>query len=356
MKNTAVLGLMSGSSLDGLDLVLVRFEQNDNWSYEILAFGTELLSQTVLTAIEKAYSGSGLDLALAHKTIGNEFGQAAKNFLQANGGQADLISSHGHTIFHRPDLGMTFQAGSGAEIAAISGIDTVCDLRTTDVALGGQGAPLVPLGEQALFPEHKLFLNLGGIANISIHGKMISAFDICPCNMMLNFLSHEKGLPYDHNGELARSGNLDKVFFDEIKIALPRGSGQPHSLGREQFDEILKPLLQNSQISTQDKLSTIVEIIASAIAIELGKVPGETVMITGGGAFNSFLIERIEALGNNKTHIPDKIIVEFKEAIIFAFLGLLRLLNESNCSGDVTGAIMDNIGGAIYAGNSHRRS
>jgi len=348
-----VLGLMSGSSLDGLDLALVRFTHNDNWSFELLAFGTEPLSQTALTAIENAYKGSALDLALAHKTIGTEFGFAAKKFLEEKNEMANLISSHGHTIFHRPDLGMTFQAGSGAEIATITGIDTVCDLRTTDMALGGQGAPLVPLGEKALFPEHRLFLNLGGIANISIHGEKISAFDICPCNMMLNFLAKEKDLPYDDNGTLARSGKLHQELFDRINAVLPSGSGQPHSLGREHFDKQLKPLLQNSALSTQNKLSTVVEVIATAIANVLGKASGETIMITGGGAFNSYLIERIEALGKAKTHIPDKTIVEFKEAIIFAFLGLLRLRNESNCSSDVTGARMDNIGGAIYAGNSH---
>jgi len=342
--------------MDGLDLALVRFEHDGKWSFHVLGTGTTPFSAELLQTIEKAFSGNAFDLAFAHKTIGKAFGKMALDLLSVSSEKADLISSHGHTIFHQPELSMTFQAGSGAEIAAITGIDTVCDLRTTDISLGGQGAPLVPVGEKALFPDHNLFLNLGGIANISIHGEKTRAFDICHCNMILNTLAVEVNKPFDENGDLARSGNIDQHLHDRLSQSMTVHEKGPHSIGREHFEGSLASLLEDIHLSTEDKLRTSVEVIATCIAEALNGQKGSTVMVTGGGAYNAFLIERIREISKATLFIPESTIVEFKEAIIFAFLGLLRSLNKPNCFKDVTGAKADNIGGAIYSGNSNKAS
>lgn len=331
-------------------MALVEFHWKERWQFELVEAATAALPDEVLKSIDQAFNGSALDLAVAHKRIGESFGIAAKSFIEKTGKKVDLISSHGHTIFHRPDLNMTFQAGSGAEIAAKTGIDTICDLRSTDVALGGQGAPLVPLGEKALFPMRSAFLNLGGIANISIHGEALSAFDICPCNQMLNFLAQQTGAEYDHDGDLARSGKLDNELLQSLQKKLPTGAGSPFSLGREHFDEV-RGVFEASEIPIQHKLHTAVEVITLAIGHCIPKNFTGDMMVTGGGAFNSYLMERIGAHSIAKPFVPNKSTVEFKEAIIFAFLGLLRWRKEPNCAASVTGADRDNIGGAIYAGN-----
>ena len=338
--------------MDGLDLALVRFEHSGKWNFHVLGTRTVPFSSELIKTIERAFTGSSFDLALAHKTLGRTFGDMAKEFLKDSNLRADLISSHGHTIFHQPELNMTFQAGSGAEIAAITGIDTVCDLRTTDIALGGQGAPLVPVGEKELFPDHNSFLNLGGIANISFHSEKVSAFDICHCNMILNSLSAEVDMPYDENGRLARSGKVDEdLYVRLLQLMTGQGTG-PRSIGREHFNEAIAPLLKDVKLSIEDKLRTALEVIADSIATSLER-KGSKIMVTGGGVYNTFLIERIQDIGEVDLFIPDRTTVEFKEAIIFAYLGLLRALNKPNCAKDVTGAMTDNIGGAIYLGNSN---
>ena len=356
LKSTTVLGLMSGSSLDGLDLALVHFQYNNRWDHEVLATGTEGFSKTMLKWIEDANYGSALDLAKAHTNLGREFGKLARQFLDRSHHEADLICSHGHTIFHQPEIGLTFQAGSGAEIAAAAGCDTVCDLRTTDLALGGQGAPLVPVGEQHLFPDSNVFLNLGGIANISVHGDKVSAFDICHCNMILNFLSGSEGFAYDEGGRMARSGNMDPQLLNALLDRMIVDPAGPRSLGREHFKADILPILQNEAISVNDRSRTAVEAIATCIIRSLPDKNLTDVMITGGGAYNDYLIERMKALSTGSPFIPDPTLIEFKEAIIFAFLGLLRLNESTNCSADVTGSKRDNIGGAIYLGNSSPRS
>ena len=246
LKSTTVLGLMSGSSMDGLDLALVRFEHQSAWSFHVLATGTSPFSKELEQTIEKAFTGNAFDLALAHKTIGSAFGIMAQEFLSLNSIKPDLICSHGHTIFHQPELNMTFQAGSGAEIAAKTGVDTVCDLRTTDIALDGQGAPLVPVGEKALFRDQNIFLNLGGIANISLHTEKVKAFDICHCNLILNALALEKNKPFDENGDLARSGSVDHHLQERLLGIMKNQLHGPYSIGREHFERSIAPLLVNA--------------------------------------------------------------------------------------------------------------
>lgn len=337
--------------MDGLDLALVEFRRDDQWHFELLEAKTQAFPEAVLAEIDRSFKGSAFQLALAHNNLGRSFGKSARAFLDEVGVEADLISSHGHTIFHRPDLNMTFQAGSGAEIAAMTGIDTVCDLRSTDVAFGGQGAPLVPLGEQALFPDHRAFLNLGGIANISLHGERLKAFDICLCNIMLDHLSMQAGHRFDKNGALAKSGTIDQDLLLAIRKTMTGGNGSPHTLGREHFSP-LRDLLDASPIPIFNKLRTAVEAIALAIAASIPPGFSPTLMVTGGGAYNHFLIDRIGSLAPSEPYLPNSHLVEYKEAMVFAFLGLLRSKGINNCAASVTGALQDNIGGAIYLGNS----
>jgi anhydro-N-acetylmuramic acid kinase len=297
----------------------------------------------------QATGADALELARLHRDIGIAIGNACKELL--TGTNADAIASHGHTIFHQPDEGLTTQVGDGARIAAITGLPTVCDFRTMDVALGGQGAPLVPFGERVLFPDHKAFVNLGGIANISIHqGKHPVGHDVCPCNQALDLLAREDGKAYDEGGALARSGEVDLELLAQLNALPFYQQKPPRSLGREWFDANLKPLI-TSKAPLANRLRTVTEHIALMVAGELDRAKAGTALITGGGAHNTFLIERIAALGTTKPELPAAEIIDYKEALIFAFLGSMRLRCEVNTLASVTGASRDSIGGAVYLPN-----
>lgn len=349
-NNARILGVMSGSSLDGIDLALCHFRRDgEHWAFQVEAANTAAYDAAMRERLLRATGADGLELARLHRDIGIAIGTACHDFLQ--GRHADLIASHGHTIFHQPDKGLTLQVGSGAHIAALSGVATACDFRTLDVALGGQGAPLVPFGERYLFPEHKAFVNLGGIANVAIHGaEKTIGYDICPCNQALDLLSAEAGMAYDAGGELARSGTVDPELLARLDALPFYHQAPPRSLGREWFDEQMKPLIQGRS-PVRDRLCTVVEHIAGLVARELDRSGAETALFTGGGAHNSFLIERIGVLGRVRPEQPSKELIDYKEAVIFAFLGLMRLRGEVNVLASVTGASRDSIGGALYRPN-----
>lgn len=349
-NNARILGVMSGSSLDGIDLALCHFRQDGgHWAFQVEAATTVPYDAAMRERLLRATESDGLELARLHRDIGIAIGTACRDLLQ--GRSADLIASHGHTIFHQPDEGLTLQVGSGAHIAALSGVATACDFRTLDVALGGQGAPLVPFGERYLFPEHRAFVNLGGIANVAIHGvdKTIG-YDICPCNQALDLLAAEAGMAYDAGGELARGGTINEELLAELDALSFYQQAPPRSLGREWFDEQMKPLIQGRS-PVRNRLRTVVEHIAGLVARELDRSGAETALFTGGGAHNSFLIERIGALGRVRPELPSKELIDYKEAVIFAFLGLMRLHGEVNVLASVTGASRDSIGGAVYQPN-----
>jgi anhydro-N-acetylmuramic acid kinase len=351
MTDTArILGVMSGSSLDGIDLALCHFRrEGEGWAFQVEAATTVPYNAAMRERLLRATESDGLELARLHRDIGIAIGTACRDLLQ--GRSADLIASHGHTIFHQPDEGLTLQVGSGAHIAALSGVATACDFRTLDVALGGQGAPLVPFGERHLFPEHRAFVNLGGIANVAIHGEdKTIGYDICPCNQALDLLAAEAGMAYDAGGELARSGTVNTELLARLDALFFYGQAPPRSLGREWFDEQLKPLIQGSS-PVRNRLRTVVEHIAGLVARDLDRSGAETALFTGGGAHNSFLIERIGALGRVRPVLPSKELIDYKEAVIFAFLGLMRLRGEVNVLASVTGASRDSIGGALYRPN-----
>ena len=335
--------------MDGLDLAWCSFsEEEGRWHYEIWDAVTIPYPEAWQRTLREAMHLSAFDYALLDVRLGAYIGDCLNRWLQGRE-RPDYIASHGHTVFHRPDLHLTTQIGSGAAIAARTGIQTICDFRSTDVALGGQGAPLVPIGDELLFGDYDACLNLGGFSNISFRqeGKRIS-FDVSPCNMALNLMAQGAGLEYDRDGLLARSGHLIPNLLEELNRIDYYQQKPPKSLGKEWFEEHLLPLInQHSENATADLLRTLTEHIAMMVAQAIPE-SATTVLTTGGGALNCFLVERLQHLSHAHIEVPDMRIVNYKEALIFAFLGMLRLYGKDNCLRSVTGAERDNCGGAIY--------
>jgi anhydro-N-acetylmuramic acid kinase len=358
------VGLMSGTSLDGLDLVAVEFWQTgEKWQFKIEAAETLEYSAERKNRLKNAPELSGVELIQLHTEYGRFLGSETKRFIAENHFQPDIIASHGHTIFHQPEKGFTFQAGSGFEIAAVTGITTIADFRSGDVALGGQGAPLVPVGDRLLFSEYEYCLNLGGFANISFekNGKRI-AFDICPVNIVLNHFAEKQGFAFDKNGELGLKGKVNVELLNNLNQMDFYRVEPPKSLGREWVEQVFMPVLSDFEITEEDKLRTIYEHIAQQIAGIIGRGEGEVggkdkgegrgggrILVTGGGAFNAFLIELISGKTPVELVIPANEIVNFKEALIFAFLGVLKIRGEINCLASVTGASRDSIAGLTYS-------
>ncbi len=342
-----VIGVMSGSSLDGLDLVLVDFVCKENWTYEILdtqclEFTSELRSKLKLVSTSNIHGFVKADIELGQFIGASILKHYSKELVDL-----DLICSHGHTALHNPSEGFTLQIGNGSQIAAITGKPVICDLRSVDIALGGQGAPIVPMGERYLFPEFNTFLNIGGICNISRHlANSVEAFDIGPGNTLLNEVVKDTGRTYDKGGELARIGHVLPDLLDEMNNWQFYKKEAPKSLSTEELLAYFLPLFDRYS-SIEDKLRTIVEHIALNVSLQ-DEHSKEKGLVTGGGAHNEFLIERISTLSKVDWQVPAASIVDYKEAIIIAFLGILRWRNENNVLSSVTGASRDSIGGALY--------
>ena len=358
------IGIMSGSSLDGLDVAFVVFnESGGKWTWEIEHAACLPYSSEWVEKLKNAIHLSARDYLVLHCAYGHYIGQQVDAFIEENGLQhrVQLISSHGHTIFHEPQHGMTGQIGDGAAIAAATGINTVSDLRAMDVALGGQGAPIVPMGEKLLLAEYPLLLNLGGIANISAAlPEGYIAYDICPANRVLNMLVAEKGLEYDDGGKMAASG----FVRDEVLATLNQlpfyAQPYPRSLANDFGTDVVYPILKNANLSTADALRTMVEHVNVQVTRNTGrlanKLPSEMpkkMLATGGGAFNSFLISRLQAslapMGVEVV-VPDAKVVNYKEALVMALLGVLRWREANTVLHTVTGASRSSIGGAVWIG------
>ena len=351
LKNTyTVIGLMSGTSLDGLDVALCTFTKNKNkWVYKIIEAKTFAYNKTWKHKLQNAHLLSAQEFWKLHVDFGKFSAQKVNLFLKEKKHKADLIASHGQTIFHQPHKGFTCQIGDGAAIAALTGITTACDFRSTDVALGGQGAPLVPIGDELLFTSYDACLNIGGIANISFtHKKQRLAFDICSANLVFNFYANKAGMPYDKGGKLAAKGTVNQALLKKLNALSFYKNLKSKSLGREWIDEKVISLLESEAISLNDKLATVIEHSSFQTARVLNHFKLKNVLITGGGAYNAFFIERIEHYTTCKLILPNDKTVQFKEALIFAFLGVLRLRKEINCLQQVTGARKNNCGGALY--------
>lgn len=345
-----VIGVMSGTSLDGIDLVYVNFKKDTNWSFKIDYAETVKYDKTWFDILKGLVSFS----VEALKKIDNDYteylGGIIKNFISKNQiNHIDAVCSHGHTALHQPENKLTYQIGNRPFLAQLLHEKVVCDFRVQDVELGGQGAPLVPIGDELLFSEYDFCLNLGGFANISMNlNRKRIAYDVCPVNIVLNHYVGKLGLDYDDEGQLAASGNLNDDLLNALNALDFYKAPYPKSLGLEWVNENILPIIDDFQLETNTVLRTFVEHITIQIASEVKKIKNATVFITGGGVYNRFLIDSIKHFSEAEIMIPSNAIVEFKEALIFGFLGVLKLRNEVNCLGSVTGASKNHSSGKIY--------
>jgi len=345
---------MSGTSLDGLDIAYCHFKKvQGRWQYQLIAHQNCNYTPAHREQLKGSIQLAADDLLYLDITYGEWLGQQVRQFVESRQLYPDYVASHGHTVFHQPERRLTYQIGNGQALANAAGLPVICDFRTTDVLLGGQGAPLVPVGDQALFSEYDFCLNLGGIANISfdLHGQRI-AYDICPVNMLLNEGARQLHIPYDAGGAIARRGRLNEMLLAELN-ALPYYSADfPKSLGYEWFQESVMPIIHSGQLSPQDLLHTGVVHIAQRIAADVLQFhPSQgQMLVTGGGAYNDFLIEQLRSnlQGKVAVVVPDSLLVDYKEAIVFAFMGALRLKGEVNCLKSVTGARADSSAGQLF--------
>jgi anhydro-N-acetylmuramic acid kinase len=389
-----VIGLMSGSSLDGLDIAYVELQERlatggakRGWSYELLQAACLPYDEDWRQRLAGAKKLSALDYQYLHTEYGRYLGQQVLQFIEQFGLQyrVQLIGSHGHTAFHDAGRRMTAQLGDGAALAATTRINVVSDLRAMDVALGGQGAPIVPIGERLLLPDYEYFLNLGGIANISHMGL---AFDVCPANRVLNELAADEGRPYDEGGAMAAGGQVDEGLLGRLNALPYYAMPWPKSLANEFGTEVVLPLVRQAMIDSGGRLSTadalrtygqhIVEQVGRAVqslTADAGAGGGSAdagadervvtgaderadpgagagrMLVTGGGAHNTFLVEQLRhELGGIAVVVPDAALVDYKEALIMALIGVLRWREENNVLASVTGASRDSIGGAVWIG------
>jgi len=345
---------MSGTSLDGLDMAYCRFNRAENgWQYELLAAESIDYNDKWQASLKNAIHLSAKELLTLDNDFGIWLGNQTRTFIHKHDLVVDLIASHGHTVFHQPEKSLSLQIGSGQQMANITGKKVVCDFRKLDVSLGGQGAPLVPIGDEHLFAQYVACLNLGGIANVSFRadGQRV-AFDIGMANMLLNYLSNQLAKPYDESGLLARSGTIEQELLARLDTLAYYQRPYPKSLGYEWFLADVLPLFASSNASVIDQLATAVEHETQQIGnvfANLIKEEGE-ILVTGGGAFNDFFLERLRFYtpGHLLVIVPDRHLIEFKEAMVFALIGVLKLRGEINCLKSVTGASEDCSGGEIF--------
>ena len=342
---------MSGTSLDGIDAAIATFElEAEEWKFEINWAKTYRYNNEWLQILSNAHKLDGVSLTQLDRDYGVYLSGIVKNAIGESKITPGLIASHGHTIFHNPAGGYTLQIGHGGCLAVRTGINVVSDFRSTDIALGGQGAPLVPYGDKHLFSQYHACLNLGGFANISFDENGVrKAFDICPVNIVLNQFARVLGFEYDDSGHLGRKGVADTKLLEKLNNLAFYHQNSPKSLGREWVENEFMVILEQSGASIQSKMSTVYEHIAIQISNVLNIYEIKDVLLTGGGAYNTFLFEQLKSRSNAHIVLPEPLVIEFKEALVFAFLGLSRMLNKENCYASVTGASRDSICGAYYS-------
>ena len=342
------MGVMSGTSLDGIDLVHISLEIDDKWKFKIYNSETvsysnywkEKLSSLVHLNMEK--------LEVIDQEYTRYLSEVINDFLlKYQIKTVDAICSHGHTALHQPEHNLTYQIGNLPLLAKLTKHTVVCDFRTQDVKLNGQGAPLVPIGDRLLFSEYDYCINLGGFANMSYELKTKRiAYDICPVNIVMNQYANRLGLDFDKSGAIAKSGKLNQKILDALNNLNYYTLRPPKSLGLEWVNEHVLPILESSKLNVADILRTFVE----HAAIQISKVIASKskVLFTGGGTYNTFLLERINAQKELRIIVPSNTIIDYKEALIFGLLGVLKLRDEINCLSSVTGANYDHSSGHIY--------
>jgi anhydro-N-acetylmuramic acid kinase len=349
---------MSGTSLDGLDLAYCHiWRTQKGWEFNILKTHSVPYGPEMAQKLKNSIHLPAEDLLQFHNSYGSWLGQEVTSFKASHNLEVDFVASHGHTTHHQPHNGLTFQIGSGQHLANECGIKTICDFRTNDVALGGQGAPLVPIGDRLFFGQYDFCLNLGGIANVSFErdGER-KAYDIGLANMILNHITQKTGLLYDKDGQMARKGSLNVPMLQKLNALEFYGLPFPKSIGFEWFMEKVVPIVEETKDTMENLLHTSIHHICEQVAQQLKKnsvKKRNSLLVTGGGALNGFLMDCLrEKLGDSVTvKVPSAILIEFKEALIFALMGVLREELEINCLRSVTGAIRDSSGGVVFLPN-----
>ena len=366
----SVLGLMSGSSLDGIDLAVVDFVINPRLTnpiseWKLRSTGTISYPGGLSAKLSAAASLSDIQVARLDEVLGDFMGTKINDFLLASGEQIDYIASHGHTVRHAPHDGYSLQIGSPARIYTSARVPVVSDFRSADIAAGGQGAPLAPVAEKYLFSGYSFYLNLGGIANLSFHTpEVIKAWDICPCNQLLNFLASKSGMEMDKDGLLASSGTVNETLWSKLQSIIEIPHKGPFSLDNSFISDNFLPVLSSAPYSTTDRLSTTVEYIAESVALQVaaamqGAQPGHRIFTTGGGAFNTYLISRINSHlepHGCEIYLPEEVIIHQKEAILMALCGAFRVLGIPNSLASATGAARDTVNGTIYGGSDDHQT
>ena len=356
---STILGLMSGSSLDGVDLALVEYRVTEGGEieWEILKTHSASYDQKLRKDLESAATQSNYAINKLDAELGVLFGDICLRQIEEWGIAPDYIASHGHTVLHAPRHGFTQQIGSPAHISAVTGVPVIADFRSTDIAYGGQGAPLAPIVEKYLFSNYGQYLNLGGIANLSAHSnESILAWDVCPCNQLLNHLAAKAGMMYDDEGALARQGKVDEDLLGKLKGVIKLPVKRPYSLDNTFILTSFIPLFNDSTLSLEDQLCTAVEYIAHSISTQAAYAkkkadPDDQLLATGGGAHNVFLTERLQSMLSThglELSVPQAELVDFKEAILMTLCGLLRVHNSPNALASVTGAREDTVNGGLY--------
>ena len=350
-----VIGLMSGTSLDGLDLAYCHiWEKEDSWNFELKETSSISYELKMKSQLKEAIHLPADELLILNNNYGTWIGQKTKEFLNRYNLEVDFISSHGHTVHHQPENGFTYQIGSGQHIANEIGYKVICDFRTKDVALGGQGAPLVPIGDSLLFNNYDFCLNLGGISNISFEYKnQRVAYDIGLANMILNYCTQKNGIQFDKGGDLASKGSINNKLLEELNSLEYYDLPFPKSTGYEWFVKEVIPIIEKYKDTLENLLHTAIHHICAKISLEVHKYKSKktsSIIITGGGALNTFFMDVLkEKLGSSvKIERLDKKLIEFKEALVFALMGVLRIENKTNVLSSVTGAIRDSSSGVVF--------
>ena len=349
-KQFRVLGVMSGTSLDGIDLAYLAFTREEHWEASILKAETIPYSQKWVEALKTSAELSRTDIAALDEKYTDYLAEIIQQFIQKNKiEKLDAVCSHGHTVLHQPEEGFTVQIGNLPKLATILQQKVVCDFRVQDVKLGGQGAPLVPIGDRLLFSDYDYCLNLGGFANISteIESNRI-AYDICPVNTVLNEYASRLGFAFDRDGAIARNAEVNQNLLKELNSLSFYQQKPPKSLGIEWVNSVIFPILEKSESTSEEIIATFTEHVAVQLSENIQHYSSQKVLVTGGGAFNTYLIELLQQKTKAQIILPQKNLIEFKEALIFGFLGVLRLENEINVLASVTGASKNHSSGKIF--------
>ncbi|MEM6516510.1 MAG: anhydro-N-acetylmuramic acid kinase [Bacteroidota bacterium] len=348
-NNYHVIGVMSGTSIDGIDLVYARFDFGQTIRFTIYEAETIAYDDFWKNSLARLVESTKEELKEIDKSYTKHISEVIRDFIKKHGiNNIDAVCSHGHTALHQPEMGLTYQIGNLPDLASYLELPVVCDFRIQDVELGGQGAPLVPIGDRLLFSDYDYCINLGGFANISFedYSENRIAFDICPANILLNYYAKKLGFEYDDKGHIAKNANLNQDLLNELNDLEFYKMDSPKSLGLEWVQSKILPMIKKSESHPEKALSTFTEHIAiqiSAVIHENAKV-----LVTGGGAYNTHLLDRISSYKPMEIKVPKKQLIEFKEALIFGLLGVLKIRGEINCLASVTGASHDHCSGEVY--------